>query len=472
MQKLVKRNTYTPTNVSQVRSNCDQPLKDLRERVGVVDSKTFSNNPDATLTATRQAEQNTSVSVVYVLNKRGQALMPCKPQKAKKLLKKEKAKVVNYAPFTIQLLRWSGETVQPIALGIDSGYSHVGASAITETKEVYSSEFQLRTDLVKLNAERRQYRRARRSRKAWYRKARFLNRGNKKKGWFAPSIQHKLDSHIKIIEKIKKILPIAKITIEVASFDIQKIKNPKIEKEEYQKGESLGFWNVREYVLYRDKHKCKSCKGASKDNILNVHHIVSRQTGGDCPDNLITLCKTCHQKFHQGKIKINLKTAKGFKAETFMSAIRWQLVNKLRAAKNKVFHTYGYQTKSNRILYGLEKSHATDAFVIAGGTNQLRQSYILNIKQVRRSNRKLYKGIRSHIKNTASRFISDFQRFDKVLFNGIECFIFGRRKTGYFDLRKLNNLKIHASAKAADCILLETTKTFLTERRVGISSSI
>jgi len=155
-----------------------------------------------------------------------------------------------------------------------------------------------------------------------------------------------------------------------------------------------------------------------------------------------------------------------------MSAIRWQLVNKLRAAKNKVFHTYGYQTKSNRILYGLEKSHATDAFVIAGGTNQLRQSYILNIKQVRRSNRKLYKGIRSHIKNTASRFISDFQRFDKVLFNGIECFIFGRRKTGYFDLRKLNNLKIHASAKAADCILLETTKTFLTERRVGISSSI
>ena len=32
--------------------------------------------------------------------------------------------------------------------------------------------------------------------------------GNKKKGWLAPSIQHKLDSHIKIIQKVEKILPV------------------------------------------------------------------------------------------------------------------------------------------------------------------------------------------------------------------------------------------------------------------------
>ena len=68
-------------------------------------------------------------------------------------------------------------------------------------------------------------------------------------------------------------------------------------------------------------------------------------------------------------------------------------------------------------------------------------------------------------------FKKDFSFFSQALYKNIECFIFGRRKTGYFDLRKLNGLKIHASAKAEDCILLETSKTFLTERRVGFSSN-
>jgi hypothetical protein len=54
----------------------------------------------------------------------------------------------------------------------------------------------------------------------------------------------------------------------------------------------LGFWNVREYVLYRDNHICQSCK--KKNLILNIHHLVSRKTGGNRPENLITLCKKCH----------------------------------------------------------------------------------------------------------------------------------------------------------------------------------
>ena len=42
--------------------------------------------------------------LVYVLNKHGEALMPCKPKKARKLLEANKAKVVKRTPFTIQLL--------------------------------------------------------------------------------------------------------------------------------------------------------------------------------------------------------------------------------------------------------------------------------------------------------------------------------------------------------------------------------
>ena len=413
--------------------------------------------------------------LVFVLNQHGKPLMPCKPRKARLLLKQGKAKVVKRTPFTLQLLHGSAGYKQSITLGVDSGYLNIGLSAVTEKQELFSAEVQLRNDIVKLNSERRQYRRTRRSRKTWYRKPRFLNRGNKGKDWLAPSIQNKLDSHFKAIHQVQEILPVSKIIVEVAAFDIQKIKaDGNIQGKEYQQGEQLGFWNVREYVLYRDGHNCQHCKGKSKDPILNVHHIKSRQTGGDRPSNLITLCATCHGKYHKGDIKLNVKSANGFKAETFMSMVRWKLVNQLRDCGHNVSHTYGHITKHNRIQQSLPKTHATDAFVIAGGDghggktakrcHRVRQKTIYQIKQVRKCNRKLFKGLRSHIRNTAPRFINGFQRFDKVRWNGTECFIFGRRQTGYFDLRKLDGTKLHASAKAKDCVLIESAKTFLTER--------
>jgi N6-L-threonylcarbamoyladenine synthase len=459
MQQLEERNTYTPTDIPHVSGNCDLSLN-REETLSVPDLKTSSNNSDASLIATEHAKQNLSVSAVYVLNMRGKPLMPTTPGKAKKLLKEGKAKVVKRTPFTIQLKYATGETKQEVTLGVDSGYENIGISAITEKKELYSAEVKLRTDMVKLNSERRQYRRARRNRKTWYRPPRFLNR-KKPEGWLAPSIQHKLDSHIKLINKVKQLLPITKIVIEVAAFDIQKIKNPEISGIEYQNGVQKDSWNAREYVLHRDNHTCQACKGKSKDRILNSHHLVSRQIGGDAPDNLLTLCETCHDKVSKGKLKLNVKIPTGFKPETFMSIVRWKLVNMLRDAGNIVNHTYGYITKTNRIALGLDKSHNTDAFVIAGGTMQERSSINFLIKQIRKCNRKLFKGGRSHIKNTAARIIHGFQRFDKVLWNNIECFVFGRRKTGYFELRTLDGTKVHASAKAKELTLLETANTFL-----------
>jgi len=408
------------------------------------------------------------VPAVYVLSMRGSPLMPTTPRKARILLKKEKAKVVKRTPFTIQLKNYAtGENKQPITLGVDSGYSEIGLSAVTDKKELYSAEAKLRNDIIKLNSERKQYRRSRRSRKTWYRKPRFLNR-KKPKGWLAPSIQNKLDTHIKLIQKVKEILPISQINIEVAAFDIQKIKNPQISGIEYQNGKQKGFWNVREYVLYRDGHTCQHCKGKTKNPVLEVHHVKSRHVGGDRPDNLITLCSTCHDKVSKGKIELNVKPSNSFKAETFMSTVRWKLVNKLREMGYTVSHTYGYITKQNRILLGLTKSHTNDAFIIAGGNGQKRTTEEYSLKQVRKCNRKLFKGNRSHIKNTAERFMHGFQRFDKVLWGGIECFVFGRRASGYFDIRKLDGTKIHASAKVKDISLLERAKTLLVERRTAL----
>lgn len=217
--------------------------------------------------------------LVYLLNKHGKPLMPCSCRKARLLLKEKKANVVKRTPFTIQLLYGSSGYKQPITLGVDAGSKVIGLSATTEKQELFAGECHLRNDIVRLLATRRTLRKTRRSQKTRYRQPRFLNRvSTKKAGWVAPSIINKIQTHEKVINNIYKILPITKLIIEVASFDIQKIKNPEISGKEYQEGEQLNFWNTREYVLFRDSHKCQSCKGKSNDKILNVHHIETRKT--------------------------------------------------------------------------------------------------------------------------------------------------------------------------------------------------
>ena len=166
-------------------------------------------------------------------------------------------------------------------------------------------------------------------------------------------------------KKIHEILPISKIIIEIASFDTQKLKEDSIYGEDYQNGEQKGFWNVREYVLYRDHHECQCCHGKSKDRILNVHHIESRKTGGNAPNNLITLCETCHKAYHDERIKIKFKRQESYRDSAFMGIMRWTLYNQLKERYPNVEVTYGYITKSKRIEKGLEKEHYNDAYCIA-----------------------------------------------------------------------------------------------------------
>lgn len=374
--------------------------------------------------------------LVYVLNNHNKPLMPCSPARARHLLKGRKAEVVNMEPFTIQLLYGSSGYIQPITLGVDPGYRNVGLSAVTDKQELYRSEVELRTDIPRLLEKRRMFRRARRKRKTRYRKPRFLNR-SRQKGWLPPSVQHKLDTHVRLVNMVKNILPITDVIVEVANFDIQKIKNPGIEGEGYQQGDQLGFWNVREYVLYRDNHTCRHCNGKSGDKILQTHHIASRGIGGDSPDNLLTMCKTCHEDYHEGRIKLKIKRSRSFRAETFMSTIRWKLINEIESKQ-----TYGYITKHNRIKIGLQNSHVNDAFVIAGGTEDMERSDVIYIqKQVRRNNRKLFKGYHSEIPNKCEREVFGFRLFDRVLFEGEKYFVWARRKTGQFRLKGLSGDK-------------------------------
>ena len=335
---------------------------------------------------------------VYVINKRNKPLMPTTEQKARKLLKHNKAKVIEIKPFTIQLLYQTGETKQDITLGIDSGYNNIGFSAITNKKELLVGEFKLLQGMKERLLEKAMYRKQRRSRLR-YRKPRWNNRTkSKQKGWLAPSLQHKLNSHIKFIDSLYKILPITKCIVEVANFDIQKMNNENISGIEYQQGDMMGFWNLREYILYRDGHKCQNpnCKNKDKKQILEVHHIKYKSLGGtNNPNNLITLCSKCHTSPNHKKGKFLYdwctegKKVRGFKDATFMSMIRWYLVNNLKEKYNNISFTYGYITKNHRIQNKINKTHYNDAFCIAEGINQIRNNKIYKVKQSRRNNRSL-----------------------------------------------------------------------------------
>jgi hypothetical protein len=408
---------------------------------------------------------------VYVLNCHGEPLMPCHPRKARLLLKEGKAKVAKMVPFTLQLLYGSSGYKQEVSLGVDAGTRHIGVSATTEQRALFEAEALPRTDIQALLATRKQFRRARRNRKARYRKARFLNR-KKTQRWLAPSVQHKVDCHVKTIWLVHQILPVSNTTIEVAQFDIQKIRNPEIEGKAYQEGPQLGFWNVREYVLARDGHTCQWCRGKSKDRILNVHHIESRKTGGEGPDNLITLCETCHDLIHRThqEHKIERKS-KGFRDATQMGMIRQCIYEQAKALFPHVYLTYGYITKHTRITHNLEKSHLVDARCVSTHSRAASDSTWYLIKPVRRNNRQLHKAsIRKGGKrqrNTAPKYVHGFRLFDCVKYQGKCCFVFGRRGSGYFDLRTLDGTKVHASASYKKMAIVQKASACLVERRAA-----
>lgn len=399
---------------------------------------------------------------VFVVNKHGRPLMPCTHAKARHLLNDGKAKVLKRTPFTIQLLYGSSGYTQDVVLGIDAGSKTIGVSAGTVTEELFAAEVMPRNDIVDNLSTRRQFRRARRNRKTRYRKPRFNNRTHSKyKGWLAPSVETKIQEHITTIKRVCGILPVNKVVVETAEFDLQLIKaveegKPVPQGEDYQKGEMYGQYNVRQYVLFRDNYTCCHCGTHGKDVKLHVHHLESRKTGGNAPDNLITLCDACHKKLHKGIItKAALKKRKrgSTRDAVFMGIMRKTLIQRLRSELSiPVWETRGYITKASREKkLRLPKSHINDALAISHGAGGfadagahliVRSMRTYAIKPVRHHNRQLHKatiskgGVRKA--NQAAKYVKGFRLFDKVMYQGKECFIWGRRKTGIFTIKTIH----------------------------------
>lgn len=409
-----------------------------------------------TKTLTKQTTQ------ACVLDQHGKPLMPTtRLGKVYRLLKTQKAHIVSYEPFTIQL-DYEPDThiIQPMTLGVDSGAIHSGYSVANEQREFYSSEVIARDNISYRISDRRMYRQNRRYRKTRYRKPRFNNRKNKKKGWLPPSLEQKVAVQLNEIDHLHRHFPIETIIVEVAEFNIQKIKNPDISGKDYQQGTLQGY-NIRNYLLEKHGRKCFYCDKEVSN--FEVEHMIPKAKGGSNRiDNLTLSCHSCNQK--KGtltaeefikqtlpaekvakKLKQLSKEKRLFKYMAHMNATRWTLYDAINDKYPNVKMTYGYITKYNRIQAGLPKAHHIDAKCITGFAQVPSFDTTVVKTKMRRHNRQLHRATfsKGHVRKAASlpTVMFGFRLYDIVMYNNHRYYIKGRRSNGSFTLVSLEGLK-------------------------------
>jgi len=405
---------------------------------------------------------------VYVVNKNGDKLMPCKPAKARKLLKVGKAHVIKCSPFTIQLNWDCEENVQKVALGIDKGSHKTGFCCVGNGQILMSGTINHRLDIKKKMDARRNNRRQRRNRK-WYRPCRFNNRASSKRGGrLPPSVKANAEEVFRVVNKVP--LPISDIVVEDVQIDIARLNNPNLRGKDYQKANRLDE-NLRLATLMRDNFKCTQC-GKTKIR-LEAHHIVGRsQSGKDTISNLITLCDKCHKDVHAGKFKISGGIS-GFKDRMAQRTMfgKTYLYNNLGriASLTKVF---GYQTAKWRKVLELSKEHDVDALCVAtlldGELVPYHRSNFYEIgfraSQTRRQYFDLPKKGKGRVRYQVNAELEGLHKGDVVLVKGKWIkqvhSIYSRR--GYLAFRRLKGEP--SSAQPRDCVLLERASTVLWKR--------
>ncbi|WP_017662995.1 RNA-guided endonuclease IscB [Baaleninema simplex] len=317
---------------------------------------------------------------VFVLDKDKKPLAPCHPAKARRLLKSGRASVFRRYPFTLILHEIEAKdcVVPETQLKIDPGSQTTGLAILSENRIIWASELSYRGQQIKNDLEkRRALRRSRRHRKTRYRKPRFLNR-TRPKDWLPPSLNHRVETTMTWVNRLRKLCPIVSIAQELVRFDTQKLQNPEVSGIEYQQGELLGY-EIREFLLEKWGRKCIYC--GAENLPLEVEHIHPKSKGGsDRVSNLTLACHTCNQakgnrdirEFLSGKPTVLnriLKQAKApLKDAAAVNATRWKLYQQLKETELPVEVGTGGQTKFNRTRLGLPKTHWLDAACVGKST--------------------------------------------------------------------------------------------------------
>lgn len=325
---------------------------------------------------------------VFVLDRNGRALMPCSEKRAKDFLNDGRACVHRMIPFVIRLKDRSVESceLQELEVKLDPGSKTTGLAvvrvsgaslehvAVVSLMELVHRGRQISEALTARRAMRR-----RRRNNLRYRAPRFLNRGNKQRGWLAPSLQHRIDTTLAWVKRICQWAPVTRIAQELVRFDMQQMQDPEISGVQYQQGTRAGY-ELREYLLAKWQRQCAYCD--AKNLPLQIEHIEPKAKGGsNRASNLTLACQCCNQKKGANSIqdflkkdkkrldKILLNARKPLKDAAAVNATRWALFNALKATGLLVRTGSGGLTKFNRCTLDIPKTHALDAACVGTMTS-------------------------------------------------------------------------------------------------------
>ena len=324
---------------------------------------------------------------VFVLDRNKRPLMPCSEKRARKLLEAGRARIHRVVPFVIRLVdrRQADCEMQNVRVKIDPGSKATGVAVVREAEVVDAESGEVGRGAVVLNlfeivhrgrrisealTARRQMRRRRRG-NLRYRAPRFLNRGDKQKGWLAPSLKHRVDTVVAWVNRLRRWTPVTAISQELVRFDTQALVNPEIEGAAYQQGTLAGY-EVREYLLEKWGRRCAYCSAEGVP--LQIEHIHSKARGGsNRVSNLTLACETCNhrkaarpvEEFLSARPKVLQRilsqARRPLKDAAAVNATRWALTNALRDTGLPVELSSGGRTKFNRASFGIPKTHSLDA---------------------------------------------------------------------------------------------------------------
>lgn len=325
---------------------------------------------------------------VFVLDRKGKALMPCSEKRARLLLERRRARVDRVVPFVIRLIDREAESsiLQPLRIKLDPGSKVTGIALVRDVEHVEASTGVIQRAAAVLNlfelvhrgrhisealSARRNMRRRRRG-QLRYRAPRFLNR-TRQSGWLAPSLQHRVETTMAWVNRIQHWAPIAAISSELVRFDMQALENPEISGIEYQQGVLAGY-EVREYLLEKWARTCCYCD--AQNVRLNIEHLVPRaRNGSNRISNLAIACVPCNSRkaaqplenFVKDKARLTrilAQAKRSLKDAAAVNATRWALAAALKATGLPVELASGGRTKFNRVQLEVPKTHALDAVCV------------------------------------------------------------------------------------------------------------
>ena len=384
----------------------------------------------------------TKIEYIYVLGADGKPQMPTKRKRhVIKLLNTGRARIAEKVPFTIQLRYKNIPVLQPITLAEDPGRTNIGVAALSQSgKLMFSAVVETRNkEIKKFIADRKAHRQASRrgERKARQRlakkhgtaikagmimrklpqyaadkfvtckiirntEARFCNM-RRQPGWVTPTVRHLVQTHLNVIRKVSRFLPVTDVAFEVNRFAFVQMENPEASGMDFQNGSLKGFHDVKEAIRIQQDGKCLMCKR----EIEHFHHIVPRSKGGsDTIQNQVGLCKKCHCRVHtdvESREHMERKKSGMLKKYGALSALNQAIpficksLMEQYGADHVSFCT-GKDTSLIRTGLGYEKTkenqvHEVDAYCIGlaalsiENTEDPNFSNTYRIKQFRRQNR-------------------------------------------------------------------------------------